>query len=223
MFAAIRLLIETEMMNPLSQAQTEMIAVALDGMRAAYNHFEVEPCHFTGLAEDFSALDYIPYELPIAEPYAAGSLAFSLVWGHVLTTSFGFRWTASDDQTDPRMFAVIREEPSVLLYPYVRLREITESAGPQESPATSLWFDIIRYFDRCGFVPQGWHPVFDAADGPHKLGCPPALTEACRRLMDVMPEFYHSMSTYPYRWSREKQWDDFLQYVQQLINNSRLS
>ena len=210
-------------MNPLSPAQSEAIAIALDGMRAAYNHFKVEPCHFTGIAEDLSALDCIPYELPIADEYAAGSLAFSLAWGHVLATSFGFRWVASDDQVDPRMFAVRHEEPSVLLFPYFRLREITESSGPQESPAASLWFDTIRYFDQRGYAPEGWHPVIDAVHCPHNLSCPSSLTEACRRLIDIMPEFYYTMSTYPYRWAREKKWGDFLDYAEQLANNCRLS
>ncbi|HUG67238.1 MAG TPA: hypothetical protein VMM76_05785 [Pirellulaceae bacterium] len=207
----------------MSSDQSEAIATALDGMRTAYNQFEVEPCHFTGIPDDLSSLDYIPYELPIADEYAAGSSAFSLAWGHVLATSFGFCWVASDDRVDPRMFALRREAPSVLLFPYFRLREITESSGPQDSPAESLWFDTIQYFDQRSYIPDGWHPVFDAVHCPNKLGCPSSLTNACQRLIDIMPEFYFTMSTYPYCWAREKKWDDFRDYAEQLANNHLLS
>ena len=67
-------------MTPLNQAQTPFIDNALAGMRTAYNRFDVLPCEFTGQPEDRAALDVIPYELPMAEEFAAGSVAYSLAW-----------------------------------------------------------------------------------------------------------------------------------------------
>jgi hypothetical protein len=117
------------------------------------------------------------------------------------------------------MFALRRESPSVLLFPYFRLREIAESSGPQDSPAQSLWFDTIRYFDQRSYIPEGWHPVFDAVRCPNKLGCPSSLTNVCQRLIDIKPDFYFTMSTYRYCWAREKKWDDFRDFAKKLASN----
>lgn len=206
-------------MQPLTPNQFASVESALAGMRDAYNRFDVEPCHFNGIPDDLSSLDYIPYELPVAEAYAAGSLAFSLAWGHVLRTSFGFSWVASCHTAEPEEFAVWREDPSVLIFPHFRLTEITQSSGPQDSPAESLWFETLRYFDHRSYVPDGWHPVFDAVHCPEKLGCPASTTKACRRLMDVVPEFYTTMGTYPYGWARNEEWNELEDYANQLATN----
>lgn len=210
-------------MNALTPSQFEDIASALAGVRAAYNAFKVEPCQFTGIPDDLSALDYIPYELPIAVEYAAGSLAFSLAWGHVLATSFGFSWVSDNDCAGPKGFALWHENPSALIFPYFRLLEITQSSGPQDSPAESLWFDTIRYFDNRSYIPDGWHPVLDAINCPAKLGCPKSTTNACQRLVDVVPEFYASMSTYPYAWARNKKWSELTGYAEQLATHYPLT
>ena len=208
-------------MQELHSAQADAITAALDGMRSAYNRFEIQPCYFTGEPEDLSALDYIPYELPMTEEYAAGSLAFGLVFGNVLTTSFGFHWVSPDGDADPRSIAVFREDPSVLVFPYYRLREIEESSCCLDNaPAQTLWFDTMRYFDRCGYVPDGWHPVFDAANSPASLGCPASLTKACQRLIDNCRDFYYTMSTYPYTWARNEQWDKLCDYADTLATNA---
>lgn len=209
-------------MASLTSEQTDVIETALAGLRTAYNRFKVEPCDFTGIPDDLSSLDYIPYELPMPEQYAAGSVAFSLAWGHVLTTSFGFSWIASADCADPKCFALRREDPSVLIFPHFRLLEITRSAGPKDSPAESLWFDTIRYYDHRSCIPDGWHPVFDAIRCPEKLGCPASVTKACQRLVDIVPEFYATMSTYPYGWARNKQWDELREYADQLATSHQL-
>ena len=207
----------------LTPNQMEMIESALAGMRTAYNQFKVEPCYFTGIPDDLSSLDYIPYELPMADEYSAGSVAFSLAWGHVLKTSFGFSWVTTNDCGGPKCFALQHEDPAVLIFPYFRLLEITRSSGNQDSPAESLWFDTIRYFDHRSCVPDGWHPVFDAIHCPDKHGCPSSVTKACERLVNTMPEFYGTMSTYPYRWARNKQWDKLSEYADQLATNHLLS
>ncbi|QDT45083.1 hypothetical protein Pan241w_52010 [Gimesia alba] len=206
------------MMHPLSQDQNQAIANSLDGIRAAYNQYNVEPCHFTGIPDDLSSLDYIPYELGLSGEYADGSVPFSVAWGNVLTTSFGFSWVTDMECVDPRYFAVRHENPAVLIFPFYRLLEIVLSSGRNDSPAESLWFDTIRYFDVSSNVPDGWHPVFDAVECPEKSGCPPSLTKSCQRLIDVMPEFYYMMSTYPYCWSREQKWKELQNYVDELVN-----
>jgi hypothetical protein len=210
-------------MHPLTPHQIEEVESALAGMRTAYNHFKIEPCHFTGIPDDLSSLDYIPYELPMAEEYAAGSVAFSLAWGHVLATSFGFKWVTTDDCAGTKGFALWHEDPSVLIFPYFRLLEITRSSGPQDSPAESLWFDTIRYFDNRLYIPDGWHPVFDAVHCADKLGCPSSTTNACQRLLDIVPEFYDTMSTHPYGWARNKQWDKLADYADHLATNYQLT
>ena len=210
-------------MHSLTQDQTEAIESALAGMRTAYNQFKIEPCHFTGIPDDLSSLDYISYELPMADEYAAGSVAFSLAWGHVLATSFGFSWVNAEDCAGPRLFALQHEDPSALIFPYVRLLEITQSSGNQDSPAESLWFDTIRYFDHCSYIPDGWHPVFDAIHCPDKLGCPKSTTKACQRLVDIVPDFYATMSTYPYSWARNKQWNELSDYADQLATDYQLT
>lgn len=210
-------------MQAITACQFEAISSALAGLRAAYNAFQVEPCQFAGVPDDLSALDYIPYELPIAPEYAAGSLAFSLAWGHVLVTSFGFSWVARDDRAGPKEFAVQHENPSVLIFPYFRLLEITRSSGPQESPAETLWFETIRFLETRAYIADGWHPVFDAANVPKKLGCPASTTQACRRLIDTVPEFYAKMSTYPYAWARDRRWDELTKYAEQLVTNHQLA
>ncbi len=207
-------------MNPLSADQNEAIAIALDGMRTAYNQFDVEPCRFTGIPDDLSSLDFIPYELPIANGFDEESIPFSIAWGHVLATTFGFSWVATADRTDSRLFALQHEDPSVLIFPFFRLLEITQSSGSQDSPAESLWFDTIRYFDQRSHIPDGWHPVFDAVRCPRKLGCPASLTKACQRLIDVMPEFYYTMSTYPYCWARDRKWKELRDYADQLASSN---
>ncbi len=206
-------------MHELSQDQNEAITNALNSMRTAYNRFKVEPCHFTGIPDDFSSLDYIPYELGLEEEYADGSIPFSLAWGHVLTTSFGFSWVTDVDSIDPRLFALQHKDPSVVIFPYFRLLEITLSSGSEDCPAETLWFDTIRYFDHHSEIPDGWHPVFDAEYCPEKLGCPPSLTKSCHRLIDVVPEFYYKMSTYPYSWSREGKWKELQDYADELTNH----
>lgn len=210
-------------MKPLSDQQAEAIEAALAGMRTGYNQFKTEPCHFTGMPDDLSALDYIPYELPMAEEFEAGSVAFVLTWGNVLVNSFGFHWVVSEDCVDAKGFAVRHEEPAVLIFPYYRLLEIKESSGSQDSPAESLWFETIRYFDRRSYLPEGWHPVFDAVHCAAKLGCPQATTKACQRLIEIVPEFYTTMSTYPYDWARNREWDKLTQYADQLATNYQLS
>jgi hypothetical protein len=210
-------------MHSLSPDQVDAIDTALAGMRVAYNQFKVEPCHFTGIPDDLSSLDYIPYELPMADDYSAGSVAFSLVWGHVLATSFGFSWVATDDHVSPKGFALRHEDPAVLIFPYYRLLEITQSCGPQDTLAESLWFDTIRYVDDRLYIPDGWHPVFDAVQFPDKLGCPSSVTKACRRLVEKVPQFYYTMSTHPYGWARDKQWDKLSHYADQLASSYQLS
>lgn len=210
-------------MQALSTDQLQTIESALAGMRAAYNAFQVEPCEFTGIPEDLSALDYIPYELPIAPEYAAGSLAFSLVWGHVLVTSFGFSWVASDDCAGPKEFAVQHDSPSVLIFPYFRLLEITRSSGPRESPAETLWFETIRFMEARAYIADGWHPVVDAAHCPERLGCPTPTSKACQRLIDTVPKFYAQMSTYPYAWARAKRWNELAEYAERLVTNHQLA
>ena len=210
-------------MHALTPSQFEAIASALAGIRAAYNAFKVEPCHFTGIPDDLSSLDYIPYELPIAAEYAAGSLAFSLAWGNVLATSFGFKWVSGNDCAAPKEFALRHEKPSVLIFPYFRLLELTHSSVRQECPAETLWFDTIRYFDRCSYVPNGWHPVFDAASCPDKLKCPTSTTKACLRLVEEVPEFYEQMSTYPYAFARNRQWRELTDYAEQIATNYQLT
>lgn len=209
-------------MHPLTLYETEAIESALARMRTAYNHFKVEPCEFTGIPDDLSSLDYIPYELPMRDEYAAGSVAFALAWGHVLATSFGFSWVALDDFADPKGFALRHEDPSILIFPYFRLLEITQSSGCQ-NPAESLWFDVIRYFDHRSYIPDGWHSVFDAVHCPSKLRCPNSTTKACQRLIDIVPEFYSTMSTYPYDWARNQQWDKLNDYADQLATNYLLT
>ena len=203
-------------MQQLSSYQHKTIAEALDGLRIAYNRFDAEQCRFAGIPDDLSSLDLIPYELPIAEAFAEGSTPFAAAWGNVLTESFGFAWTCENDCDDIRMFSLVHDEPTVLIFPYFRLIEITRSSGSQDSPAATLWFETIRYFDQRSVVPDGWHPVFDAINCPRTIGCPKSLTTACRRLVDVYPEFYFTMSTYPYRWTRDQNWDAFRNYVEQL-------
>lgn len=210
-------------MQSLRPDQNDSIESALEGMRNAYNRFNVEPCHFTGIPEDLSSLDYIPYELPMQDEYAAGSVAFALAWGHVLANSFGFHWVTTNDCAGPPCFALRHEAPSVLIFPYFRLLEITQSSGTQDSPAGSLWFETIRYFDHRSYIPDGWHPVFDAVQCSEKLGCPNSTTKACQRLIDIVPEFYTTMSTYPYKWARRKQWDKLTEYADQLATNYRLT
>jgi hypothetical protein len=210
-------------MQVLRTDQLQTIEFALAGMRATYNAFQVEPCEFTGIPEDLSALDYIPYELPIAPEYAAGSLAFSLAWGHVLVNSFGFSWVASDDCARPKEFAVQHDSPSVLIFPYFRLLEITQSSGPRESPAETLWFETIRFMETRAYIADGWHPVVDAAHCPERLGCPASTTKACQRLIDTVPEFYGKMSTYPYAWARGKRWIELTEYAEQLVTNHQLA
>jgi hypothetical protein len=208
-------------MHPLTSDQTEAIETALAGMRTAYNHFEVEPpCHFTGIPDDLSSLDYILHELSMPEEFTEGSVAFSVAWGHVLATSFGFSWVATNDRVGPDGFALRHENPDALIFPYYRLLEIEESPGCN-SPAELLWFDTIRYFDHHSHVADGWHPVFDAVYCPEKLGCPPSLTKACQRLFDKMPTggFYYSMSTYPYDLARDRQWDKLRDCVDQLADS----
>lgn len=118
-------------MRPLTPNETGAIESALTGMRTAYRHFKVEPCEFAGIPDDLSSLDYIPYELPMPDEYAAGSVAFSLAWGHVLATSFGFSWVVLDQFVDPKRFALRHKDPSTLIFPYFRLLEITQSSGCQ--------------------------------------------------------------------------------------------
>lgn len=209
-------------MHSLTHDQLEAIASALSGIQAAYNQFKVEPCHFTGIPDDLSSLDYIPYELPMADEYAAGSIAFSLAWGNVLTTSFGFSWVTGNDCAGPKEFALRHDDPTVLIFPYYRLLEIMQSSGPQDSPAESLWFDTIRYFNRCSYISDGWHPVFDAVHCPDRLRCPTSTSSACQRLIDIVPEFYASMSTYPYTWARNKQWSELTGYAEQLVTSYQL-
>jgi hypothetical protein len=209
-------------MHSLSPSQVDKIDAALAGMRTAYNRFEIEPCDFTGIPDDLSSLDFIPYELPMPEEYSAGSVAFSLAWGHVLATSFGFSWFTTDNHIGPQGFALRHEDPAVLIFPYFRLLEITQSSGGSD-PAQSLWFDTIRYFDHRLYVADGWHPVFDAVHCPDKLGCPPSVTKACQRLVEIMPEFYFTMSTYPYGWVRDKQWDKLSNYADQLARSYQLT
>lgn len=205
-------------MQSLTPDQTQAIQAGLAGMRTAYNQFKVKPCRFTGIPDDLSSLDYIPYELPMEEEYAAGSVAFSIAWGNVLATSFGFSWVAMDGGTGPQGFALRHEDPSALLFPYYRLLEITQSSGAQD-PAQSLWFDTIRYFDHRSYIPDGWHPVFDAVHCPEKLECPSSVTKACRRLIETIPEFYSVMSTYPYGWVRDHKWGELRNYADQLLSN----
>jgi hypothetical protein len=205
-------------MRPLTPDETEAIESALAGMRTAYNQFKVEACEFTGIPDDLSSLDYIPYELPMPEKYAAGSVAFALAWGNVLATSFGFSWVALDHFADPKGIALRHEDPSALIVPYFRLLEITQSSGCQ-NPAESLWFDVIRYFDHRSCIPDGWHPVFDAVHCSSKLGCPNSTSKACQRLIEVLPVFYATMSTYPYDWARNKQWHKLTDYADQLATN----
>lgn len=209
-------------MHPLAPDQIEAIDSALAGMREAYNRFQVESCDFSGTPNDFAALDFIDYELPMAEEYAAGSLAYSLCWGHVLASSFGFSWVSTNDCPGPKGFALRHEDPSVLIFPYFRLLETTRSSGGGEGPAQSLWFDILRRADHCSYIPDGWHPVFDAVQSPHELGCPESTTKACQRLIQIVPEFYGTMSLYPYEWAREKQWDKLSHYCDQLVANYQL-
>lgn len=209
-------------MQPLTPHQIDAIESAVAGMRTAFNAFQVEPCHFTGIPDDLSSLDFIPYELPMADEFAAGSVAFALAWGHVLATSFGFNWVATNDRAGTNEFALRHEDPAVLIFPYYRLLEITQSSGPQDSPAESLWFDTIRYIDQRANIPQGWHPVFDAAHFADKLGCPSSTTKACQRLIDIVPEFYATMSTYPYGWARNEQWDKLANYADQMATNYQL-
>ena len=66
-------------------------------------------------------------------------------------------------------------------------------------------------------------PVFDAVHCSTKLGCPNSTTQACHRLIDIVPEFYASMSTYPYDWARNKQWDKLNEYADQLATNYQLT
>lgn len=204
-------------MHALTQPQYAAITSKLEGIRAAYNAFDVEPCDFSGYPEDLSALDYIPYELPIAIEYAAGSLAYALAWGNVLANSFGFTWVSNNDCAAPQEFALRHANPSVLIFPYFRLLEMTQSTGCQDGPAESLWFDTIRILDTRSFVPDGWHPVFDAVSCPSKLGCPASTTDACRRLVEAVPQFYATMSTYPYTWARNKQWNELTRYAEKIV------
>ena len=83
----------------------------IGGLREAYNSFKIEPCEFAGHPDDFAALDYIPYELPIAEQYVDGSLAFAMTWGNVLAQSFvlhGLRMTNSRTQNPMHCGTTIR-------------------------------------------------------------------------------------------------------------------
>lgn len=209
-------------MDSLNASQARAVESSLDGMRRAYNAFKVDACDFSGVPDDLSSLDYIPYELPIAAEYEAGSVAFSLCWGHVLTKSFGFEWGAADGLADARGFALRRDDPAVLLFPYYRLKEVMESSGTSDSPAQTLWFDTIRYFEHRSYTPDGWHPVFDAVRCPEKIGCPPSVTKECERLIDAMPDFYYTMSTYTYEWVRDGQWDQLRDYAGRLATQARL-
>lgn len=208
-------------MKSLSPSQAAALNSAVAGLRNAYDQFNVEPCEFAGAPDDLSSLDFIQYELPISEEYAAGSLAFSLAWGNVLVTSFGFSWVVLDHLDGHAGFALRHEEPSVLIVPYIRLLEIIQSSGCQ-SPAESLWFDVIRYFDTHAHIPDGWHPVFDAVHCPNKLDCPNSTTSACQRLIETVPEFYASMSTFPYDWARNKQWSKLNEYADRLVCNYQI-
>ncbi len=205
----------------LSPVQNEILLQALEKMRAAYNRFDVEPCHFSGIPEDLSSLDYIPYELPMPDDCSEGSIPFCLAWGNVLVNSFGFEWLAESEHDDARLFALWHHDPQVLIFPYPRLLEIVRSVGCQDSPAETLWFDTVHYVDRWFVVPDGWHPVLDAINCPETIGCPKPFTESCRRLVSADIEFFHSMSTYPYKWARTKEWGRLLDYTEDLWRAKR--
>ena len=205
-------------MRILTPKELTEIDAMVAGLRSAYNSFDVEACDFAGAPGDFASLDFIPYELPMPEQFADGSLAFALTWGNVLAKSFGFTWVADDHCQTPESFALRHDDPKALVFPYFRLREITESSGSADTPAQTLWFDIVRYHEARTYVADGWHPVFDAAQCPEKLGCPSSTTDACTRLIDSVPDFMLRMSTYPYDYAKSANWTELTAYAVTILD-----
>ena len=206
-------------MRELNPSEFATIDAMIDGLRLAYNAFEIEPYGFGGTPDDFAALDYIPYELPMEKQYADGSLAFAMAWGNVLAKSFGFSWVADDNLRNGESYALRHDDPNVLIFPFYRLLEITVSSGSQQTPAQTLWFETIQNQNDRTYVADGWHPVFDAAQCPEKIGCPSSTTEACRLLIDTVPDFTHRMSTYPYDYAKTKDWKQLEDYAKTIIES----
>ena len=183
-------------MRELTTDELAGMDAMIGGLREAYNSFKIEPCEFAGHPDDFAALDYILCELPIAEQYVDGSLTFAMTWGNVLAQSFGFTWLADDKFQNPESYALRHDDPSALVFPFYRLLEITESSGSGHAPSQTLWFETIRYHYERTYVADGWHPVFDAAQCPDKIGCPQSTSDACRLLIDTVPDFMFRMNTF---------------------------
>ena len=203
-------------MRELKPNELATIDTLIDGLRSSYNAFKIEPCDFAGAPDDFASLDFIPYELPMSEKHAEGSLAFAMAWGNVLAKSFGFTWVTGDHFPSPESFALWHDDPRVLVFPFFRLLEITESSGAQHTPAQTLWFEIVHYQDKCTYAAEGWHPVFDAVQCPKKLGCTASTTDACQQLIDTVPDFMFRMSTYPYRYTESKDWKKLADYANRI-------
>src|SRR5688500_18677134 len=112
-----------------SAEQLAAVEKAAGEFRRIWNGIELPfSTSFTGEMTDVRAMDYIDYE-SLGTP-ACGIEGAALVWGEVLRQLFGMQWVIS--YRGDYMLAFPEDDwPSVVIWPFARLLELTVASTPQ--------------------------------------------------------------------------------------------